>query len=146
LILTAGAVDTQEVQELAAPVQETGGRASAGAVGEVELDLRYAMSRADGVDRHRDLHAEAVSERQYVFERSPSQRSLPGDGRARALATAPINGPAREREREAEATADTNGEGRDRHIGIPRSDHVDQCRKLDRRVAEIAVAENEYRF
>jgi hypothetical protein len=82
-ILTPGEVDAQEVEQLARTVQEARERASAGAVGKVELDLDHTMPRADGVDGDPDLHAEAVGERQHVFESVSSQRPLPGDGRAR---------------------------------------------------------------
>lgn len=107
-------------------MQKASERASAGTMGEIELDLQYPMPCADGVDSHADLHAEAVSEWQHVFERSLSQRPLPGDGRAHPHAAAPTNRPAGEAECEPEATADTRGEGGDRHIGIPARNSVGQ--------------------
>ncbi|MGD1056823.1 MAG: hypothetical protein ABR992_05340 [Solirubrobacteraceae bacterium] len=85
-----------------------------------------------------------MSERQHVFQCSSSQRPLPGDGRAHPQPATPTNRPAREAEREPEATPDTSGKGRDRHIGIPARNSVKERRKLDRRVSEITVAENEY--
>lgn len=125
-ILTAGEVDAQEVEQLVPAVQKARECTSAGAVGEIQLDLQHAMPCAYRVDGHRDLHAEAVSERQHVFECSPSQRALPGDGRMRGQPAAPTNCPAREREREPEAAADARGKDSNRHIGISAGDRVGQ--------------------
>jgi hypothetical protein len=143
-ILLPREVDAQEVDELAAPVEKAGERASAAAVNEVKLDLAYAMPCAHGVDRHADLHAEAVSEWQHMFECLSGERSLPRDGRARLQATTTTNRPASEAKREPKATTGARGKGRNRDVGVPARDCVGERGELDRRVAEITVAENEY--
>ena len=63
-------------------MDESGERAPARAVLELELDLDHPVAGAHRVDRHADLHAETVRERQHVFERAAGQRALPGDRRA----------------------------------------------------------------
>ena len=109
---------------------EAGERASAGAVGELELDLEHTMPSTDGVDRHPDLHAVAVRERQHVAQRLFAQRPLPGDGSASVEAAAPTNGPAGKREREPEAAADARGEGADGELGVPARDGVGERDEL----------------
>ncbi len=125
---------------------EPGERAPGGAVGEVELDLDHAMPGAHGVDRHPDLHAEAVRERQHVAQRPLAQRPLPGYGGPGPQPAAPADRPAGEAEREPDAAAGARGEGADGDVRVPARDRVGERGQLDRRVAEIAVAENEDRF
>jgi hypothetical protein len=128
-------------------MEEPAERATAGAVFEVELDLDDAMPRAHGVDRHCDLHAEAVRERQHVFERSAAQRALTGDRRACAQpAGARANGPAREPEREPESAAEAPAEHRHGEIALAARDRIGERAQLRGRVAEVPVAENEERL
>ena len=61
-------------------MDEPGERAAARAVLEVELDLDDAVAGAHRVDRHADLHAEPVRERQHVFERGTLSARCPEIG------------------------------------------------------------------
>ncbi len=47
-------------------MEKAGGSATGGAMGKVKIDLDDAMTGADGVDRHADLHAEPGGEREHV--------------------------------------------------------------------------------
>src|SRR6185369_12683016 len=59
-----GGGDEGEVAELDQAMEEAGGVAAGGPVGEVDLVLADPVAGADGVDGHPDLHAEAAGERE----------------------------------------------------------------------------------
>ena len=59
-------IDTHEIDQLAGAMGEARERPSRRAVLEIELDLAYAISRANRVDRHAHLHAEVGCEGQHV--------------------------------------------------------------------------------
>src|ERR1700722_14662070 len=98
-------VDPQEVDHLASAVQEARGRASAGAMGQLKLELAHLPAAAHSVDRHADLHARPVRERQHVGEYPGAQGALPGDGSDRLQPAATTERPAGECERQPEAAS-----------------------------------------
>ena len=114
-------------------------------MGEVELDLGDAMPGAHGVDRHPDLHAEAVRERQHVLEHAARNARCPEIGaRSRRPQRRRIAQRAKPT-REAEPAADARGEDRDRHVRLAAPHGLGERAQPARGLAEVAVAEDEDR-
>ena len=119
-------------------------RAAGRAVREVELDLHDAEARADGVDRHPDLHAVAARERQHVPERLAAERPLARDRRAQLRPSAPRIAQRAKPSARPKPPPDASRERGDREVAPRRARPprpAGRARAPSR--AEVAVAEHE---
>ena len=111
---------------------------------ERQLDLLDAVAGADRVHGHPDLHPEAVGERQHVAQHA--RRASPAGRRSEPSASNPhsrlIWSP-RVAERDPEASALAPRERGDREVALATLDRLDQGDQLARRLAEVAVAEQD---
>ena len=112
MTVRARRVHAHEVEQLAGAMDEAGGRAPAGAVGEVELELDEAVARRG---RRRSSCRSPCRSRRRTAARRRARRSLsarcPEIGARGPQAAAAADRPAREAEREPDAAADARGEG-----------------------------------
>src|SRR5450759_1910586 len=79
--LPARDVHAHEVDQLTPAVYESAEGSARRAMVEIDLDLHHAPSGARGVDRHPDLHAEPVGEREHLLEHTRPQGPLSRDRR-----------------------------------------------------------------
>ncbi len=123
---------------------ESGGRAVGRPMAEVELDLEHAMAGADGVDRHPDLHPEAVRERQHVPQDARAKGALPGDRRPCAQPAPATDRPAGESHGQAQPAAYAPREHGHRDVRVSRAHRPRQLLQGARGRAEIAVTQDEH--
>ena len=126
-------------------MRKTGGRPTGGAVGELERDLKDAITGVDGVDRHGDLHAIAGREGQQVAQQARPHGPLPRERRTGGQATAATDRPAGERERDPKPAGRARGERRHGQLGLASADRIDKLRQLAGAEAEVAVAQDDDR-
>src|SRR5438270_6716613 len=139
-------IDTHEIDQLAGAMGEARERPSRRAVLEIELDLAYAISRANRVDRHAHLHAEVGCEGQHVPEQARAQRPLPRDRSPHVEAAAPADRPTRKADGQPEPSSHASLEGRHREVGLTGANRIDERPQPSRRASQVAIAEEEPRF
>ncbi len=119
-----------KIAQLARAVREAGGRAPAGAVARVELELLHARAGARRVDRHRELHPIARARTAAAPEHARAHRALAAEIGARARSPQRCaDRPPRKAPRDAEAAPLTRCESRHRQVGAPVADHLHERRQ-----------------
>src|SRR5436305_2031996 len=124
-------------------MEEAAEAAASAAVGEVQLVLADLVAGADRVDGHAQLHAIAAGEGQRGAQRLDPHRALARDRGGRVEAAKSPDRPVSESQREAEAAADPIREDRHREVAIPSLDRIHERYEPRRRIAQVAVAQQD---
>src|SRR4029453_14491548 len=130
----------RDVPALPAAVEEPARGPEGGAVLEpLDRDLDHANTRADRVDRHRGLDPEPARERPHDLHRLGAERALPGQGLARSEPGLPPDQVGGEPLDAPDPPRPRGGQDRDREIGLPPVDRLEQRGEVRGGRAEVAV-------